>query len=115
MQVFITGSQVFGKAFAEAYRQASSASVRASASAAANSRSGGISLDESYKILDIEPSSLSNETIDKKFNYLFDVNSKEKSGSFYLQSKVYRASERLKHELEEKNGGNEAKEEGTAS
>lgn len=96
---------MFGKAFAEAYRQASNASVRASASAAANSRSGGVSLDEACKILDVDAGSLTNEAIDKKFEYLFDVNSKEKSGSFYLQSKVYRASERLKYELEQRSGG----------
>jgi mitochondrial import inner membrane translocase subunit TIM16 len=115
MQVVITGSQVFGKAFAEAYRQASSASVRASASAAANSRSGGISLDEACKILDLEAAGLSKDKVDKKFDYLFEVNSKEKSGSFYLQSKVYRASERLKYELEQKSGGKkDAKVEGAS-
>jgi import inner membrane translocase subunit TIM16 len=91
----------------EAYRQASQASVRASATAAARQKAGGVSLDEAYKILDLEPSALSKEAIKKKYDYLFDVNSKEKSGSFYIQSKVYRAMERLNYELEPKvgNGG----------
>ncbi|ANB15087.1 Pam16p [Sugiyamaella lignohabitans] len=102
MQVVITGSQVFGKAFMEAYRQASSASIRASATAAARQKSGGVSLDEACKILDIEESSISQELVKKKYDYLFDVNSKEKAGSFYLQSKVYRAMERLNYELEQK-------------
>ena len=32
----------------------------------------------------------------QKYNHLFDVN--EKHGSFYLQSKVFRAKERLEQE-----------------
>lgn len=39
------------------------------------------------------------DKINNRFNYLFEVNDKEKGGSFYLQSKVYRAAERLKWEL----------------
>lgn len=35
----------------------------------------------------------------KKFNHLFRAN--EKHGSFYLQSKVYRAKERLEEEFKE--------------
>jgi import inner membrane translocase subunit TIM16 len=102
MQVVLTGSQVFGRAFMEAYRQASSASVRASASAAARARTGGVGIDEACKILDIPEDKITLDQINKKYEYLFDVNSKEKSGSFYLQSKVYRAMERLKYELEQK-------------
>lgn len=101
MQVVITGSQVFGRAFGEAYRQASQASLYASANAAARQKTGGVSLDEACKILDLDVSGLNSEKLEKKYNYLFDVNSKEKSGSFYLQSKVYRAMERLKYELEQ--------------
>lgn len=35
----------------------------------------------------------------QKYKYLFDVNGEH--GSFYLQSKVYRAKERLDQEFEE--------------
>lgn len=101
MQVVITGSQVFGRAFAEAYRQASQASLYASANAATRQKTGGVTLDEATKILDLDVAGLTPEKLDKKYKYLFDVNSKEKSGSFYLQSKVYRAMERLKYELEQ--------------
>jgi len=48
---------------------------------------------------------LKNVTLDKvddRYNYLFDVNSKEKANSFYLQSKIYWAAERLKSELKSK-------------
>lgn len=91
---------MFGKAFAEAYRQASSASVRASASQAARQKTGGIQLDEARKILNVEDGALDLAAAQKKYDHLFEVNSKEKGGSFYLQSKVYRAFERLKYEAE---------------
>ncbi|VVT56430.1 uncharacterized protein SAPINGB_P005054 [Magnusiomyces paraingens] len=103
VQVIITGTQVFGKAFAEAYHQASNASIRAGASAEARKRTGGISYDEACKILDVDSAHL--PTFDKlqnKYNYLFDVNSKDRGGSFYLQSKVYRSMERIKYELEKR-------------
>lgn len=101
MQVFVTGSQVVGKAFMEAYRQASSASLRASATAAAREKTGGVSLSEARKILGIEDGSLDLEQAQKKYDYLFDANSREKSGSFYLQSKVYRAMECVKYEVQQ--------------
>lgn len=35
----------------------------------------------------------------KKYEHLFAVNDKAKGGSFYLQSKVFRAKERIDQEL----------------
>ncbi|EDO15467.1 hypothetical protein Kpol_463p17 [Vanderwaltozyma polyspora DSM 70294] len=108
VQVIITGAQVFGKAFAEAYRQAASQSAKQGARAAAGSRTssaeyGGITLDESCKILNLEEDKDINlENVNKRFKYLFDVNDKEIGGSFYLQSKIYRAAERLKWEIAER-------------
>lgn len=104
IQVVITGASVFGKAFAEAYRQAASQTVKQGANGArarsASAEYGGITLDESSKILDMEDkSNLDLDKINQRFKYLFDVNDAEKGGSFYLQSKIYRASERLKWEL----------------
>lgn len=108
VQVIITGASVFGKAFAEAYRQAAAQSVKQGANAAARGRSasaeyGGITLDESSKILNIEnEQDLSIDKVNNRFKYLFEINDKEKGGSFYLQSKIYRAAERLKWELAQK-------------
>lgn len=101
VNVIFTGASVFGRAFTEAYKQA----AKASAAGAANrptkaSSAGGISVDESLKILDLEKTELSLDKIEEKYNYLFDVNSKEKGNSFYLQSKVYYAMDTLKKELE---------------
>lgn len=113
VQVIITGSRVFGKAFAEAYRQAASQSAKQGATEvnrrggrSAKQEYGGITLDESCKILNIDPKNPANvndlDVINKRFDYLFNVNDKDKGGSFYLQSKIYRAAERLKWEIKQK-------------
>ncbi|CCF55574.1 hypothetical protein KAFR_0A01360 [Kazachstania africana CBS 2517] len=113
VQVIITGAQVFGKAFSEAYRQAAAQSAKQGASQVNRSRNGrsakdeygGITLDESCKILNLgsgKPEEyLDLDKINKKFDYLFNINEKDKGGSFYLQSKIYRAAERLKWEVRE--------------
>ena len=63
----------------------------------ANARMG-ISLQESMQILDVK-APLNPEEIEKRFNHLFEANEKTKGGSLYLQSKVYRAKERIDAEL----------------
>uniref|UniRef100_A0A3P9ML99 Mitochondrial import inner membrane translocase subunit TIM16 n=2 Tax=Oryzias latipes TaxID=8090 RepID=A0A3P9ML99_ORYLA len=98
------GAQVVGRAFARALQQeyaASQAAARARGrsgqqSAAASSLTG-MSLQEAQQILNI--STLSPEEIQKKYEHLFKVNDKSVGGSFYLQSKVVRAKERLEEEL----------------
>ena len=47
----------------------------------------GITLEESIQILNVKKE-LNVEEIEKNYKHLFEVNSKEKGGSFYLQSKV---------------------------
>lgn len=107
VQVIITGAQVFGRAFTEAYRQAAAQSAKTATSTAtrkgsASAEYGGITLDESCKILNIEDeNNLNTDKINKNYEYLFHVNDKDKGGSFYLQSKIYRAAERLKWEIAE--------------
>lgn len=95
-----TGARVFGRAFTEAYKQAAATTAKLSASQATKVRDGDITLDESCKILDLELKGLTMDKVNEKYDYLFNINSKDKGGSFYLQSKVYRAMERLKLELE---------------
>lgn len=101
VNVIFTGAAVFGRAFTEAYKQAAKASATAQATGATKAKSvGGIPVDEALKILDIERKDLSQAGIDKKYEYLFEVNSKDKGNSFYLQSKVFYAMDSLKKELE---------------
>lgn len=109
VHILVTGAKVFGKSFVEAYRQAASQSAKQAASTGARngtgqkSEYGGITLDESCKILNIEESSnIDLDKVQQRYQYLFDVNDQSKGGSFYLQSKIYRAAERLKWEVEQK-------------
>lgn len=104
MRVVLTGAKVFGRAFTEAYRQAAAATTAQQATASSHAsksraRDSEITLDESCKILDVDKAGLSMDNATKRYNYLFDINSNEKGGSFYVQSKVYRAMERIKDEL----------------
>lgn len=101
VNVIFTGAAVFGRAFTEAYKQAAKASASASASGATKARSvGGIPVDEALKILDLDKNDLSLAKIDEKYEYLFDVNSKDKGNSFFLQSKVFYAMDALRKEVE---------------
>ncbi|XP_036408140.1 mitochondrial import inner membrane translocase subunit tim16-like isoform X2 [Megalops cyprinoides] len=103
-QIIVMGAQVVGRAFARALRQEFAASR---AAAEARSRSGqqsaaassisGMTLQEAQQILNV--STLTPEEIQKNYEHLFKVNDKSVGGSFYLQSKVVRAKERLDEEL----------------
>lgn len=109
VQVIFTGARVFGRAFTEAYREAAAASASTAknapqkgaggAKASTQSRDSDITLDEATKILDVELNGLTLDKAQGKHDYLFETNSKEKGGSFYVQSKVYRSLERIKNEL----------------
>uniref|UniRef100_A0A8C8SS45 Presequence translocase associated motor 16 n=1 Tax=Pelusios castaneus TaxID=367368 RepID=A0A8C8SS45_9SAUR len=117
VQIILVGVQVVGRAFTRALRQEFAAS-RATADArgqarsqsAAASRISGISLQEAQQILNV--SKLSPEEIQKNYDHLFKVNDKSVGGSFYLQSKVVRAKERLDEELRIEAQTQSAKEQG---
>ncbi|XP_053370623.1 coronin-7-like isoform X3 [Clarias gariepinus] len=103
-QIVVMGVQVVGRAFARALRQefaASQAAAQARGTAgkqsAAVSSLTGMSLQEAQQILNI--STLTPEEIQKNYEHLFKVNDKAVGGSFYIQSKVVRAKERLDEEL----------------
>jgi len=107
-QVVITGSRVLGRAFTEAYKQASASSQYAKAQAKSNPgqantfASNGLTLDEACKILNVKPPKggrTDMEDVMARFKKLFDVNDPKKGGSFYLQSKVLRARERIESEV----------------
>ncbi|XP_051878075.1 mitochondrial import inner membrane translocase subunit tim16 isoform X1 [Pristis pectinata] len=103
-QIIIVGAQVVGRAFARALRQeyaaskaAAEARGRAGQQSAAASSLSGMSLQEAQQILNV--TKLSPEEIQQNYDHLFKVNDKSVGGSFYLQSKVVRAKERLDEEL----------------
>ncbi|XP_057371513.1 mitochondrial import inner membrane translocase subunit Tim16-like [Daphnia carinata] len=105
-QIIIMGGQVVGRAFARALKQEYQASQEA-AKRAGGGKAGasrveanlktGMSLEEAKEILNVDK--LEPELVKKNFEHLFSVNDKAKGGSFYLQSKVYRAKERLDQEM----------------
>ncbi|XP_032442849.1 coronin-7-like isoform X3 [Xiphophorus hellerii] len=103
-QIVVMGVQVVGRAFARALQQeyaASQAAARARGrpgqQSAAVSSITGMSVQEAQQILNV--STLSPEEIQKSYEHLFKANEKSVGGSFYLQSKVVRAKERLDEEL----------------
>ncbi|XP_037649516.1 mitochondrial import inner membrane translocase subunit tim16 [Sebastes umbrosus] len=103
-QIIVMGAQVVGRAFARALQQefaASQAAAQARNSAgqhsAAASSITGMTLQEAQQILNV--STLTPEEIQKNYEHLFKANDKEVGGSFYIQSKVVRAKERLDEEL----------------
>ncbi|KAK0161503.1 hypothetical protein PV327_009966 [Microctonus hyperodae] len=107
VQIIIVGAQVVGKAFARALRQEIAASQEAAKRAgggaqgarrAATNAKTGISLEEALRILNAERPD-QKELIEKNFKYLFEANDRAKGGSFYLQSKIVRAKERIEDEL----------------
>ena len=76
----------------------------------------GLTLDEAKQILNVENIEDS-EKLSKSYEHLFSVNDKSKGGSFYLQSKVVRAKERIDQEIQlqnnvqgEEEGGKQGKE-----
>lgn len=105
-QVFVTGARVFGRAFGEAYRHASASQKYQAAmgpnAVGGNSSMSGLTLEEACKILNVGPpkgGKANMEQVMERFKRLYDLNDPRKGGSFYLQSKVLRARERIEMEV----------------
>ncbi|XP_037069941.1 mitochondrial import inner membrane translocase subunit TIM16-like [Pollicipes pollicipes] len=105
-QIVIQGLRVVGRSFGRALKQeyeASQQAARARASSSntssdsANPFGASISLEEAMKILNVDK--LEPEQVKKNYDHLFKINDKAQGGSFYLQSKVVRAKERVDADL----------------
>ncbi|KAI5705985.1 mitochondrial import inner membrane translocase subunit Tim16-like [Diaphorina citri] len=111
IQIAVLGAQVVGRAFAKALRQEYAASQEAAkragggrqgtAQASENLRTG-MTLDEARDILDIKQ--LDPKEIKQRYEFLFNANDSSKGGSFYIQSKVVRAKERIDQEVKKVSG-----------
>lgn len=107
IQIIVASTQIVGKAFARALRQEIAASqeaarragggARGAQHAATNTRTG-LTLDEALRILNVERPD-QQELIEQNYKYLMEANDRLKGGSFYLQSKIVRAKERIDEEL----------------
>ncbi|KAI9016003.1 Pam16-domain-containing protein [Hyaloraphidium curvatum] len=110
-QLIIIGSQIFGRAMMEAIKEARAASGKAAAgrvaggaaaaSSSAVTRKLNMTVEEAENILNVRKDAPLEEIV-KKYQALFEANDPKSGGSFYLQSKVYRAKERLELELQER-------------
>ncbi|ORY85537.1 mitochondrial import inner membrane translocase subunit tim16, partial [Protomyces lactucae-debilis] len=104
-QVVIVGTQVFGRAFVQAWKQAAANSARVSQESSGSAvkdaitKQTGITIEESCQILNIKKPELKLEDVLARHKAMFEANDPAKGGSFYIQSKVLRAKERLEMEL----------------
>ncbi|XP_029036802.1 mitochondrial import inner membrane translocase subunit Tim16 [Osmia lignaria lignaria] len=107
VQIIVMGTQVVVKAFARALRQEIAASQAAARKTGGGSRGTqhvaanyktGISLEEALQILNVEKVEQL-DAIERNYKYLMEVNDRSKGGSFYIQSKIVRAKERIDEEL----------------
>jgi import inner membrane translocase subunit TIM16 len=105
-QIVIAGVQVFSKAFGLAYQQALKNAKNgpgAASAAAAASRGSKMAVDESLMVLNISRADLvgtdAATKLSEKYTRMFEANDPSNGGSFYLQSKVFRAKEALDDEL----------------
>ncbi|XP_001359270.2 mitochondrial import inner membrane translocase subunit Tim16 [Drosophila pseudoobscura] len=106
-QIIVLGAQAVGRAFTKALRQEIAASQEAARRAGGGKQGDktaesnlrtGMTVEEAKQILNVDD--LKNvDSIIKNYEHLFSVNDRGKGGSFYLQSKVFRAKERLDTEL----------------
>lgn len=109
VQIVTAGVQIVGRAFSKALREEiaksraaasqrkNASGAEASQTAAANAVSG-MTLEEAMKILNVEDIHDA-EKLQESYQRLFEMNEKTKGGSFYLQSKVFRAKERIDDEF----------------
>ncbi|CAG8821570.1 8075_t:CDS:2, partial [Racocetra persica] len=104
-------TQIVGKAFIEAFKQASANAGRNGGSsfrgADALTRQTGMTLEEACQILNIKKDTLDPAQVTKNYDHLFKSNDTSVGGSFYIQSKVVRAKERIELELSS-NSSNES-------
>ena len=59
--------------------------------------------DEALMVLNLTEQEATAEAVQKQYERYFEANKVEKGGSFYLQSKVYRAKELMDEYVKEKN------------
>ena len=102
-QIIIQASAVFTRAAAQAYGQAlqnaKKGGTAAVSNAAARARAGKMQTAEALDILNIKKPDLNAAVMTEQFDKFYKLNDPAKGGSFYLQSKFYRAKEALEYEM----------------
>lgn len=107
-QVVIAGVAVLARAIPAAYGAALQNARKSGVDKAAEKGASflgkaRISKDEALMVLNLSEGEATAEAIQKQYDRYFEANKVEKGGSFYLQSKIYRAKELLDEYVKEKN------------
>lgn len=114
-QGVVAGIAVLARALPAAYAAALQNAKKSGADKAAHeaARKGASFLgksrmakDEALMVLNLTEGEATVEAVQKQYDRYFEANKVEKGGSFYLQSKIYRAKELLDDYVKEKNAEN---------
>eukprot|EP00557_Chaetoceros_sp_GSL56_P012591 CAMPEP_0176477456 /NCGR_PEP_ID=MMETSP0200_2-20121128/633_1 /TAXON_ID=947934 /ORGANISM="Chaetoceros sp., Strain GSL56" /LENGTH=124 /DNA_ID=CAMNT_0017873269 /DNA_START=439 /DNA_END=813 /DNA_ORIENTATION=+ len=105
-QAVVMGISILARAIPAAYGAALQNAKKGGIDAAKASSEGILGrkkmrLDEALMVLNLEKDKVTAEAVQKQYERFFTANSVEKGGSFYLQSKVYRAKEQLDEFIKE--------------
>ena len=99
--IVVQGTAVFGKAFMQAYANAASQAGKTAADGAqAIIKKGQMTRGEAIEILGVTSDLLKHapEEVHEKYEKFLNANDPSNGGSFYLQSKIFRAKEFLDEE-----------------
>jgi len=113
-QIIIQTTAVISRAVVQAYGQALSnakkggAATAAVGNAAMRARQGKMQTGEALDILNIERANLNQKSVAEMFDKYYKLNDPAKGGSFYLQSKFFRAKEALEYEMNPNRAAEEA-------
>ncbi|CAM9463680.1 unnamed protein product [Ectocarpus fasciculatus] len=99
-QLAVASAGIVSRAFVSAYSQAvHNARTGTLESAKAMSRTSKLSTLEAMQILNLQKGEMKPDLIKQRYDQYFGINDPDKGGSFYLQSKVFRAREALDEQL----------------
>jgi len=105
-QAAVMGISILARAIPAAYgaalQNARKGGVEAAKSSEGVFTKKRMKLDEALMILNLEQSGVTPEAVQQQYDKYFETNAVEKGGSFYLQSKIYRAKEQLDIFIKEK-------------
>eukprot|EP00979_Chaetoceros_neogracilis_P014701 scaffold4826_cov274-Chaetoceros_neogracile.AAC.30 len=105
VQAAVMGIAILAKAIPRAYgaalNNARKGGVDASKASEGFMTRKKMDMDEAMMVMNIEKKAVTPELIQKQYDKYFAVNAVEKGGSFYLQSKIYRAKEQLDEFIKE--------------
>mmetsp|Transcript_16463 Transcript_16463/g.29150 ORF Transcript_16463/g.29150 Transcript_16463/m.29150 type:complete len:130 (-) Transcript_16463:152-541(-) len=101
-QALVAGVNVFSRAFLQAYQQAAANPEAAKRAAQAAKAAGGrkvMKLDEAIKVLNFDKMPATAEEVLQQYERYHKANDPAKGGSFYLQSKFFRAKEAIEADM----------------